>query len=249
VSIAHGSEILGAAHTAPGNYDTSITPAATPNAVCVIPINSTSVSDVITSAAYGIAAGAVTLTRRRFDTEATEPGGVYIYWAAGVFPSGAQTVRIIRTGTDNLRVAISTMTVTDPVNFTVAVDSDATGTSASVANPSWSHTSLVNNVVAYEGIHSGLQTMTNTPATNWTLAPTPGFEDVGVIGRGWARRVLATAGALAPGWIAATADDFVGSSVAFKEVPITTQIAGHITPVIAGRLVTPARDAPTILGG
>jgi hypothetical protein len=249
VSIAHGSEICGAANSTAGNYDTSITPAATPNAVCVVIVNSTSASDVVTSVAYGIAAGAVTLARRRFDTEATEPGGVYIYWSAGVFPAGAQTVRVARTGTNNLRVAISTMTVTDPVNFTVAVDSDATGTSASVANPSWTHTSLVNNVVAYLGIHSGITTMLNTPATNWTLAPTPGFEDVGAIGRGWARRVLATAGALAPGWTLATADDFVGSSVAFKEVPIGQQIAGHITPTIGGRQVNAGREGSTLLSG
>jgi len=228
MSIAHGSEILGAANSTAGNYDTSITPAVTPSGVCVIIVDSTSVSDVVTSVTYGISIGAVTLARRRFDSETTEAGAVYVYWAAGTFPTGAQTVRVVRTGTDNLRVAISTMTVTDPANFTIAVDSDATGTSVSVANPSWTHASLVDNVVAYLGIHSGLQAMTNTPATNWTLAPTPGFEDVGAIGRGWARRVLATAGTLGAGWTAATADDFRGSSIAFKEVPIS--VAGSARP-------------------
>jgi hypothetical protein len=245
VTLAHGSEILGTANTTAGNFDTSITPAATPNAVCVIIVGN-SAGDLVTTVSYGISTGAVMLSRRRFDVESTEAGGVWIYWAAGTFPTGAQTVRIARSGSLNLNVAVSTMTVTDPVNFTVAVDSDATGTSASVANPSWAHTSLVDNVVAYLGIHSGLNAMTNTPATNWTLAPTPGFEDYGVIGRGWARRTLATAGALAPGWTASTADDFVGSSIAFKEVPITTQIAGQIVPTLAGRQVTPERQAPTI---
>jgi hypothetical protein len=247
VTLAHDSEVLGAANapgTSPSNYDTAITPANTPNAVCVIVVGN-STSDLITSITYGISAGAVTLTRRRFDTESTEAGAVYLYWAAGTFPAGAQTVRVARTGTASLRAAISTMTVTTPASFTVAVDSDATGTSVSVANPSWTHTSLVDNVVAYLGIHSGLTTMTNTPATNWTLAPTPGFEDYGAQGRGWARRTLATAGALAPGWTASTADDFVASSIAFKEVPIT--MVGHITPAIAGRLVTPERLVPTFL--
>jgi hypothetical protein len=211
----------------------------------VVITDETSASDVVTSVTYGISAGAVPLTRRRFNTESTEPGGVYIYWGAGTFPAGAQTVRIVRTGTDNLRAAISTMTVA--AGMTVAVDSDATGTSTSVANPSWSHSSAHNSTVAYLGIHSGLNTMTNTPAANWTLAPSPGFEDVGVIGRGWARQALATAGALAPGWTAATADDFVGSSVAFYEVPVP--LAGLIFPATAGRPVNLGREAPAIISG
>lgn len=249
MALAHDSEILGAADVnspADNQYDIAITPTNTPNAVCVVIVyNST--SDQVTSVSYGISTGAVTLARRRFDVEATEVGGVMIYWAAGLFPAGAQTVRIARSGTTSMRAAVSTMTVTDPANFTVAVDSDATGSSASVANPSWTHTSLVDNVVAYLGIHSGLTTMTNTPATNWTLAPTPGFEDYGAQGRGWARRTLATAGALAPGWTAATADDFVGSSIAFKEVPMPTVVRDSILPATLGRQATVQRNVPVII--
>lgn len=224
MAIAHQTEVQGAANSTAGNYDTAITPAAAPNGVCVGIVNSTAALDAVTSVTYGTGAGAVPLVRRRFDTESTEPGGVFIYWAGGgsVFPAGAQTVRIVRTGTNNLRCVISTMTCA--AGQMVAVDSDATGQSASVANPSWTHTSLANDVVAYESIHSGLQTMTTTPATNWTLQGTA--EDVGAVGRGWARRTLATAGALGPGWIAATADDFVGSSIAFKEVPLAMVAAG-----------------------
>lgn len=245
MAIAHDSEILGAANSAAGNYDTSITPANTPAAVCVIIEQNGAVTDLITSVSYGIAAGAVNLTRRRFNTEATEAGAIYIYWGAGTFPAGTQTVRIARTSTSSLRAAISTMTVA--AGMTVAVDSDATGTSASVANPSWSHAAGHDNTVAYLGIHSGLTTMTNTPAASWTLAPTPGFEDIGAQGRGWARRTLATAGALAPGWTAATADDFVGSSIAFYEVPVP--VAGHVFPASAGRPVNPGREAPVIISG
>src|SRR5438045_4763959 len=122
MTIAHDSEILGVANTAAGNYDTSITPANTPAAVCVIIVGN-SASDLVTSVTYGISAGAVTLTRRRFNTESTEAGAVYIYWGAGTFPSGAQTVRIARTSTTSLRAAISTMTVA--AGMTVAVDTDA----------------------------------------------------------------------------------------------------------------------------
>jgi hypothetical protein len=142
-----------------------------------------------------------------------------------------------------MRAAISTMTAA--AGMTAGVDSDATGTSASVANPSWTHSSLHDNVVAYLGIHSGLQTMTSTPAASWTLAPTPGFQDVGAIGRGWARRTLATAGALAPGWTASTADDFVGSSVAFYEIPVP--LSERVWPATAGRQVNPGRETSVIL--
>jgi hypothetical protein len=245
MTIAHDSEILGAANSAAGNYDTAITPAATPAAVCVIIADDTSASDVITSVTYGISAGAVTLTRRRFDTEATEPGGVYIYWAAGTFPAGTQTVRIARTGTDNIRAAISTMTAA--AGMTVAVDTDGTGSSASVANPAWTMTTGAATTACYLGIHSGLNAMTSTPAAGWTLAPSPGFEDIGNQGRGWARRLMTTAGAAAPGWTASTADDFVGSSIAFKEVPVP--LAGHVFPAVAGRPVNPGREAPVIISG
>jgi hypothetical protein len=245
MTIAHDSEILGAANSAAGNYDTSITPANTPAAVCVIIVDDSSASNVITSVAYGISAGAVTLTRRRFDTEATEPGAVYIYWGAGTFPAGTQTVRIARTGSDNIRAAISTMTVA--AGMTVAVDTDGSGSSASQSNPAWSMTTGAATTSCYLGIHSGLNAMTSTPAANWTLAPSPGFEDVGTQGRGWARQLLTPAGAAAPGWTAATADDFVGSSIAFKEVPV--QLAGHVFPAVAGRPVNPGREVPVILAG
>lgn len=242
MAIAHDSEILGAANTTAGNYDTSITPSNTPAAVCVIIVGN-SVSDLVTSVTYGISAGSVALTRRRFDTESTEAGAVYIYWGAGTLPAGAQTVRIARLATTSLRAAISTMTVA--AGMTVAVDTDATGSSASVANPSWTMTTTAATTSCYLGIHSGLTTMTSTPATNWTLAPSPGFEDYGAQGRGWARRLMSSAGSAAPGWAASTADDFAGSSIAFKEVPIP--LAGHVFPAIAGHPVNPGREAPVII--
>lgn len=235
MAIAHDSEILGAANAAAGNYDTAFTPTNTPNGVCVIIVGN-SVTDLVTSVSYGISTGAVQLTRRRMNTESTEAGAVYIYWANGTFPAGTQTVRIVRTGTTSLRAAISTMTCA--ADSQILVDSDATGLSASAANPSWNQTVVAANVVAYEGIHSGLTSMTSTPATGWTLAPTPGFEDYGAQGRGWARRAAA-AGVLACGWIAGTADDFVGSSIAFYEAPLTV-VGGARQPNIGRRAVTRA---------
>jgi hypothetical protein len=221
VAIAHGSELVSpptasAANTTAGNWDTSFTPGATPNGVCVIIAQgNNSSADQITSVVYGTGAGAVTLTRRRFQAKSTgEAGGIYIYWAGDgqTFPSGAQTVRVTRTGTTGMRLMISTMTV--GVGKQVQLDSDNGGSSDSQANPSWTHSSLVNDVVAYLGIYSGLTTMTATPATNWTLQAS---KDEGAWGTGWARRTLATAGSLGAGWTAGTADDFVGASAAFKE--------------------------------
>jgi hypothetical protein len=221
VAIAIGTGNIWPAQNTATPYDAAITPGATPNGVCVI-IVQTTVTDLVTSVTYGTGAGQVPLSRAAspygFATESTEAGGVYIYWAgdSAVFPSGTQTVRVVRTGTTAIRMVVWTMTVT--AGQQVQLDSGATGTSASVANPSWTHTSLANDVVAFLGIHSGLQTMTTTPATNWTRAVgNTTSEDISATGRGWAERTLATAGALAPGWTAGTADDFRGCSIAFKE--------------------------------
>lgn len=245
MAIAHQAEILGAVHTTVASYDTSITPAAAPNGVCVIVVQTGAVTDAITSVTYGIAGDAVALTRRRFDTIAVEAGGVYIYWAGdgNTFPSGAQTVRVVHSVATSIRAAIATMTVA--AGQQVAVDIDTTGT-ATQANPSWAMTTLTAVTQCYLGIVSGLQTMTNTPATNWTLAPTPGFEDAGTQGRGWARRAATSAANQLPGWIAATSEDFVGGSVAFKEVPAPVAPDGPVHPTVAGRITNPGREAPTI---
>jgi hypothetical protein len=247
MAIAHDSEVLGVANTASGgNYDTSITPTNTPNGVVVIVVNSTAVTDNIVSVTYGISTGAVPLTRRRFNTESTEAGGVFVYWAGGVtFPAGAQTVRVVKlsANTNNIRAYIATMTCGAAQQ--ISVDVDTTGTSASVANPSWAMTTTVSTTACYLGIHSGITTMLNTPAANWTLAATPGFEDVGAVGRGWARRSFTTGpGDALPGWTLATADDFVGSSIAFKEVPLSAAGAGP-TVLVAGVQSTVERTQPS----
>jgi hypothetical protein len=216
MAIAHQTEVVGAANTAAGNYDTNITPAAAPNGVCVVIHQNTTVADSVTSVIYGTGAGSVTLTRSRFDTEATEAGGVYLYWGGdgAIFPSGTQTVRIARTGTHRMQAVISTMTVT--AGQQVQVDSNATGGPGPAVNPTWTHTSLVNNVMAYLGFHSGTTSITNTPAANWTGQSA---TDLGLQGCGFARLTSATntAGNRAPGWTEEVNEDFVGSSIAFKE--------------------------------
>lgn len=232
MTISHQSETLAAASTSSGNYDTTVTPAAAPNGVCVIVIVG-STNDLVTSASYG----GIALTRLRWDTESTEAGGVFIYWGADAFGAGAQTARIVRTGTVNMRATWFTMTV-DAGN-TLAVDTSNTGSSNSMANPSWDMTTTTAATQCYLGIHSGLQTMTTTPATNWTLS----FSDeLANIGRGWARRAASSATNQLPGWTAATADDFVGSSVAFKEVVVPPPVG--VNAVMAEVAVQAAQTQP-----
>lgn len=244
MAIAISTAIWPAANTA-SPYDAPITPAATPNGVCVILIASGTggTSDVVTSVQYGTAGGAVALARAAspygFAVDTTEAGGVFIYWAGNsvVWPTGTQTVRVVRTGTVSLRMVVWTMTCAG--GQVVTLDNGGTGASASVANPSWTHASLADNVVAFEGIHSGLTTMTTTPATNWTRAVGgTTSEDLGQFGRGWAERTLATAGSLGAGWTASTADDFVGCSISFKEVPLNAP-----PPVPPGLLMRSPRPA------
>jgi hypothetical protein len=250
MAIAHQTHVLGAVNSTAGNYDTSITPAAAPNGACVVLTQNASVADIITSVTYGTGAGAIPLVRRRFNTESTEPGAVYIYWAGGgnTFPSGAQTVRVVRTGTTNLRAAIYTMTVT--AGQQVDVDADATGGPGPASNPSWTMTTTVATTQCYEAIHSGLQAMTTTPATNWVLEPTQaaGDLDLGSQGRGFARYSFTTGpGNAGPGWTAATSEDFVGASIAFKEVPPPQVMPDPIHAATAGRHGNPGRVASDIL--
>jgi hypothetical protein len=223
MAIAHSQEFINS--TNPGStvnpLDISCAASPNPNGVVVIIEQNGATTDQISSVVYGVGAGSVSLSRAAspygFATESTEAGGVYIYWAgdSAVFPSGTQTLRISRSVTTSaIGVVVSLMTVT--AGKVVALDNGGTGSSTSQANPSWTHASLVNNVMAYLGIHSGLTTMTNTPATGWTLQNS---IDVGAQGRGFARLTSATntAGSLGAGWTAATADDFVGCSISFKE--------------------------------
>lgn len=222
MAITRLAETLGANNAVAGNYDTAVAaPAATPNAVCVVIVLSGTGADtdLVTSVTYGISTGAVPLTERRWAVESTEAGGVYLYWAAGVtYPAGAQTLRIARTGTTSLRAMICPMTVA--AGMQVAVDVDNSALSASLLNPTWPLVTTVAATECYMGIHSGNNTMTATPATGWTLGPTPGFDDLGNFGRGWARRTGTAAADQVPGWTVG-ADDFVGAAIAFKEAPLT----------------------------
>jgi hypothetical protein len=221
MAIARLVETNGADNVTAGNYDIAVSaPASTPNGVCVLIAQDGAITDNVTSVAYGVSTGAVLLTERRFQTESTEAGACWIYWASGVvFPSGAQTVRVMRTGTTSMGGVVCPMTCA--AGMQVSVDVDTTGISASVANPSWSMITAAANTECYEVIHSGLTTMTNTPRTSpvvWTLLTS---FDAGAFGRGFARTTRAAAGEASPGWTAATADDFVGISIAFKEAPLT----------------------------
>ena len=221
-AIAHDTQTLGPTgtdNTTTGSYTTTGAQTALSHAAAagaraaVVCISQTgTASDEVGGVTYGGAA----MTRLRFDTEATEPGATYIYWIDGI-AGGTQNVVLTTTGSNIKKMVVSTM-VTD-AGRAVAVAGHNTGTSASVANPSWTISGLTAGTLleAYEVIHSGLQTMTTTPAASWTLQES---LDEGAVGRGFARQEVGSSGTtLACGWTAATADDFVGSSVAFYALP------------------------------
>lgn len=220
-----------------GNYDISCAQNNAAQAVVVLLAQNGAATDLVTSVTYG----GVPLVRQRFDTEATEPGAIYIYWGISntAWPGPVTyTCRVARTGTTNIGAYVACAKTTDPVNFTLAYETSATGTSASVANPSWTMTTTAAvPVTCYEMIHSGLTTMTGTGATGWSVLD---FVDLGAQGRGVATRDW-TGGALACGWTAATADDFVGSSIAFREIAMPTS-GGARQPYVNRRAVSRAAN-------
>lgn len=232
MAIAHAQEF---ASFNPGStadpFDIVCAATVTPNGVVAIIEQNGAETDQILSVSYGINADGVPLVRDQFVTEPTEAGGIYVYWAGGVvFPTGTQTLRIDRSAiTSNIGVSIALLTVA--AGKVVAFDSRGSGLSASSANPAWVHNSINPNVVAYLGIHSGLTTMTNTVATNWLNWPTGTSSfDIGAQGRGFARRTLAVAGSLGAGWTAATADDWVGASLALYETDPPVAVRRSIIP-------------------
>jgi hypothetical protein len=181
----------------------------------------TTATDSVTAVTYG----GVSLTRVRSDSEATEAGRVYLYWGRNI-PGGTQNV-VVTHSTSTVRIAVGTMTVA--AGNVVALAGNATGTSASASNPTWNMTTPTGvSTLCFLAIHSGLQTMTNTPTSPFALVVsgalgTGSAYDAGTDGRGFATGT-ASGGTVACGWTAATADDFVGSSVAFREFPMVNQV-------------------------
>jgi hypothetical protein len=167
----------------------------------------------------GVTYGGAAMQRIRFDSEATEPGAVYIYFLDNI-ATGTQNVAMTTTAATDKQLSVSTMTVTSGQAVGL-IGTGNTGTSTSAANPALTLTGCTTGVahMAYEAIHSGLQTMTATPQTTpaWTLISS---TDLGNTGRGFARLTAVNSPAgttITGGWIAATADDYVISGVAFIE--------------------------------
>jgi len=229
MAIAYDVSTVATAYTATGTQTTSHAGSASARAAVVLIDQNAIVTDQVSGVTYGGTA----MTRLGFDTEATEAGGVYIYWLDGV-TGGTQNVAMTTTGTANKQLVVATMTAA--AGSTVAVAGENTGTSASAANPSWTISGLTagTKLECFEAIHSGLTSMTTTPASGWTLISS---TDLGAQGRGFARQSVASSGTTcACGWTASTADDFVGSSVSFKEVaggPVTLAASGTIAATTA----------------
>lgn len=225
--FAYDTNTLAAVHAAAGTQTTSHVASADARAAVVLIDQNGSTADQVSGVTYG----GVAMTRLRFDTESTEAGGVYIYWLDDVTP-GTQNVVMTSTDTANKRLVVATMTAAP--GYAIEVAGDNTGTSTSSSNPTWSITGLTagTKLEAFEVIHSGLTTMTQTPQANWTLIHA---TDLGAQGRGFARQSVASSGTtLSCGWTAATADDFVGASVAFKEVAGANTGAGSGATTFTG---------------
>ena len=215
MTIAHDTATVATAYTSTGTQTTSHTGSASTKAVVVLIDQNGSTADQVSGVTYGGTA------MKRLDTnsESTEAGRVYTYYLINP-PTGTQNVAMTTTGTADKQLVCATMTGSAYKTIKLAGGTPwaFTGTSASTSNPSWNITGLTAGVklVAYEVIHSGLQTMTTTPATGWTLISS---TDLGSQGRGFAYQSVGNQSGttLACGWIAATADDYVGNSVAFYE--------------------------------
>jgi hypothetical protein len=217
MAIAHDTTTNAALYQATGTQTTSHAANASARAAVVLIEQDGSTADQVSGVTYG----GVSMTRLGSDTDATEAGRVYIYFLDNI-SGGTQNVAMTTTGTIDKYLSVSTMTVAASTKVTVAGDGYISGTGTS-SNPPLTLTGLTASVpvVAYEVIHSGLQTMTTTPQTTpaWTyITGVVPDGDLGTTGYGMARIANTPSGTtLTAGWIAGTSDDYVIAGVAFFE--------------------------------
>src|SRR5690349_21415106 len=149
MAIARIAETVGTAYSSTGSQTTSHAGGASARAAVVLIHQDASATDQVSGVTYG----GVAMTRIRSDSESTEAGRVYIYFLDGV-ATGTQNVIMTTTSTSTKQLVVGTVSASD----IVYVAGHNSGTSASVANPSWSITGLTSGtkLEAYEVIHSGL---------------------------------------------------------------------------------------------
>lgn len=235
MAISHDAVTTATAYTLTGTQTTSHVANASAYAALVLIVQQSSVADQVSGVTYG----GTSMQRLVFDTNGTESGAIYIYFLDAI-SGGTQNVAMTTTGTAEKQLVVATVTKTaSPASIGYVVGS---GTSTSAADPTWSIAGLNTALtyVAYEAIHSGLQTMTNTPHASWTLITS---TDAGTQGRGFARLTSAATGvsSIASGWLASTADDFIGYSVALYEELNQTANATGIADT--GAVGTPSANA------
>lgn len=173
-----------------------------------------------TSSVASITYGGFQLAQIQSNSDTSESGNTDIWWLDNI-PTGTQNVVVTHSGT--IRIAVYTMTVA--AGQMVGLDAVAGQDTTTSSNPAWNISTTVGRTTfVVEAINSGLQTMTTTPATNWTAATTTGLDRSS---QGWGsarRNPLPTGGVVACGWTAATSDDWCGSSAAFYELAIPTAV-------------------------
>jgi hypothetical protein len=214
MAIAHDvSTNVGTAYTSVGTQNTSHAAASGARAAVVLIEQDGSTTDQVSGVTYN----GVTMERLGSSTDDTEAGRVYIYFLDNI-SGGTQTVAMTTSGTTAKYISVSTMTVAaGKVSHT---GYSTSGSVASGSNPALTLPSVNGKTyVAYEVIHSGLQTMTSTPQTTPAWTAINSTFDLGTTGYGMARlpAYVATGSTITAGWIAATADDYVISGVALYE--------------------------------
>lgn len=223
MAISHVANTIATPYSTTGTQTTSHAGGTCRAAVVLITQNG-SVTDQVTTVKYA----GTTMSRIGFFSEATEAGAVYMYWLDNVV-SGTQNVAMTTNSNTTKQLVVATMN--SATGTTIKLAGSGNGTSTSTTNPTWNITGLINgeNVMAYLCIHSGLQTMTTTPATNWTRITS---NDLGSQGNGFARltNVTTVSGTtLSAGWTAGTADDYVGIAAAFAEVSGSVESWGFLS--------------------
>ena len=201
------------------------TPVGTPKGVAVI-----IVQEKATDQVSGVTYGGVAMTRVRSDVRTvTEAGRVYIYFLGSSIPTGAQTVQVTLTGTEDTNAVSLTVTATGDT----AVDTSAGADLGVTADPSLSIVPTVQAEIFY-GIFSGLAAPVTTVQTGSTHVA---GKDYGTDSAMWARK-SASAGTTI-GYTAAS-DDVCHSALAIKEyaAPLVITptpifgIAGIVIPTV-----------------
>jgi hypothetical protein len=181
------------------------TPVGTPRGVVVLVVTNDT-TDTVTGVTYGGTA----MTRVRWQNVGGENGSAYAYFLGASVPTGAQSVSVAFTGSNNHMGCSATVTAADDTS----VHTSDVLSSTSLANPSITLTTTV-TTITYGALYSGTAAPANTaPDANHTdIQETDlGAETASCI----RRSATVAAGSPAVGWTSG-ADDVAAVALAVRE--------------------------------